>query len=354
MASGFFGRHLLDLDAALGGEHAEVQLGGTVEGEGGVVLLGDVAGHSIQTTLTTWPLMSIPRIACACSRASAELAASLIPPALPRPHLHLGLDHDRIADAVGDLDGFLDGRRRCARGHRDAVAREELLALIFEQVHSGSRVVRREMVVDPARPHKLWLPTGLCPHAGRTPWSVPAERSDKQVLVLATGAVIVAGLMVAAVLLFATEPRRRARRSTCPSRGLATASINRAARRGPLLLPGSLRQGPQHPVRARTREDRGPFVHSARHQELRSEMAWFDQPLRRLPRRPPREHRPQPLRSGDPAERLEQGVTPGRPPEAVPRTGLSCGIAPASGVRSRSAPAAPTRAGGASRRRRGS
>jgi hypothetical protein len=60
------------------------------------------------------------------------------------------------------------------------------------------------MVVDPARPHKLWLPTGLRLHRGRTPWSVPAERSDRQILIIATGAVIVAGLMVAAVLLFAT------------------------------------------------------------------------------------------------------------------------------------------------------
>jgi hypothetical protein len=37
--------HRLDLDAALGRQHAEVLLGAPVEGEAGVVLLGDVGGH---------------------------------------------------------------------------------------------------------------------------------------------------------------------------------------------------------------------------------------------------------------------------------------------------------------------
>src|SRR5262245_4950622 len=40
---------------------------------------------SIHTSWTVWPRMSMPRIACACSRASAEFLASLMPPALPRP-----------------------------------------------------------------------------------------------------------------------------------------------------------------------------------------------------------------------------------------------------------------------------
>ena len=71
---------------------------------------------SIQTTSTVWPLMSIPRIASACSRTSAALFASLMPPALPAAaHLHLRLDDHRVADAVGDLDRFghgVDGRAR--------------------------------------------------------------------------------------------------------------------------------------------------------------------------------------------------------------------------------------------------
>src|SRR6185437_16878446 len=37
------------------------------------------------TRLTTWPLMSRPRIACAASYASSAVFATLTPPALPRP-----------------------------------------------------------------------------------------------------------------------------------------------------------------------------------------------------------------------------------------------------------------------------
>ena len=44
MASGLVSGHLLDLDAALGRQHAEVLLGAAVQGEAGVVLLGDVRG----------------------------------------------------------------------------------------------------------------------------------------------------------------------------------------------------------------------------------------------------------------------------------------------------------------------
>jgi len=37
------------------------------------------------TRCTVWPLMSIPRMAAAFSSASSGVAASLTPPALPRP-----------------------------------------------------------------------------------------------------------------------------------------------------------------------------------------------------------------------------------------------------------------------------
>ena len=40
---------------------------------------------SIHTSCTVRPLMSMPRIAAACSRACASSAAILIPPSLPRP-----------------------------------------------------------------------------------------------------------------------------------------------------------------------------------------------------------------------------------------------------------------------------
>jgi len=55
------------------------------------------------------------------------------------------------------------------------------------------------IVVDPAGAHK--------PGDSRAGWytvAVPASRSDAKLLIMATGAVVLAGLLVAAVLLFAT------------------------------------------------------------------------------------------------------------------------------------------------------
>ena len=59
-----------------------------------------------------------------------------MPPALPAPaDLHLRLDDDRIAGGVGRAHRLVDGVGDVARGHGDAVAREQLLALIFEEIH---------------------------------------------------------------------------------------------------------------------------------------------------------------------------------------------------------------------------
>src|SRR4029453_3774901 len=49
-------------------------------------------------------------------------------------HLDLGLDHHRVADALGGGDGVVDGGDGLAGADRDAVAGEELLALVFVQV----------------------------------------------------------------------------------------------------------------------------------------------------------------------------------------------------------------------------
>ena len=57
----------------------------------------------------------------------AELAAAA--------DLDLRLDRARVADLLGGGDRLLHGARRLAGGHRDAVAGEQLLALIFEQIH---------------------------------------------------------------------------------------------------------------------------------------------------------------------------------------------------------------------------
>jgi hypothetical protein len=53
-------------------------------------------------------------------------------------HLHLRLDHDRIADAVGGTDGSVDRLDSLPRGDGNPVAREQLRALVLEQVQRRS------------------------------------------------------------------------------------------------------------------------------------------------------------------------------------------------------------------------
>jgi hypothetical protein len=66
------------------------------------------------------------------------------------PDQHLGLDGAGIADALGRRDGVVDGRRDLAARHGDAVLREQLLALILEEVHGeGVPTVRRRQPIMP-------------------------------------------------------------------------------------------------------------------------------------------------------------------------------------------------------------
>ena len=51
-------------------------------------------------------------------------------------HLHLRLDHHRVADAIGDRDGVIDRGHRLAGRYGDPVAREELLALVLVEIHA--------------------------------------------------------------------------------------------------------------------------------------------------------------------------------------------------------------------------
>src|SRR4026208_2088475 len=119
---------------------------------------------STQSVRTTWPRMSRPRICSAFSSASAGSAASLIPPALPRPPVRTwaltttgppsspaaarapsggrrgprcgGAAGQRRALAAGGAAGLLGrrarllgGRREPAVGDGDPNPPEELLAL---------------------------------------------------------------------------------------------------------------------------------------------------------------------------------------------------------------------------------
>src|SRR5690606_4640722 len=93
--------HGLDLHAALGGQHPEVLLGRAVEGEAGVVLLGDVRGqldpqgpHGV--ALDVHP-EDVRGVGADLVGVAGELdAAGLAAPA----HLDLRLDDHRVPDAV--------------------------------------------------------------------------------------------------------------------------------------------------------------------------------------------------------------------------------------------------------------
>ena len=85
-ASGFFSAtSSISMPPCDGGDGEEGAVG-AVEQVGEVVLLGDVRRVSASITLwTVWPLMSMPRMSVARATASSGSAASLTPPALPRP-----------------------------------------------------------------------------------------------------------------------------------------------------------------------------------------------------------------------------------------------------------------------------
>ena len=80
----------------------------------------------------------MPRIARACSSASPRSCGDLDAAGLAAAaDQHLRLDHAGVADLVGGGDRLLDGGGGRPGGHRDAVAREQLLALVLEEVHAG-------------------------------------------------------------------------------------------------------------------------------------------------------------------------------------------------------------------------
>ena len=130
-------RDLLDLDAALGREHEQRLLLAAVEGDREVVLaLAMSDARSIQSLRTTWPRMSSPRISRAFSSASSGVAASLIPPALPRPPVSTcALTTTGPPSSSAAARASSGERREPPLGDGDPVAAEELLALVLVEVH---------------------------------------------------------------------------------------------------------------------------------------------------------------------------------------------------------------------------
>jgi hypothetical protein len=92
------------------------------------------------------------------------------------------------------------------------------------------------MVVDPAAAHKL------CPEWNKGPdgqytVAVPASRSDARILIYATAAVVLAGLLVAAVLLFATGRDAGPTKYAPFAAGYASAIKHQLQDGGPFFYP---------------------------------------------------------------------------------------------------------------------
>ena len=132
---GVVGGDGLDLDPAIGRQHAQVLLGRAVEGEAGVVLLGDVRGQLDPHRLDSVALDVHAEDVAGVGPGLLGVVGQLDPAGLAAPtDLHLGLDHDRVADAVGGGHGLVDGGDGLAGAHRDAIAGEELFSLVLEEI----------------------------------------------------------------------------------------------------------------------------------------------------------------------------------------------------------------------------
>ena len=133
---------LLDLHAALRAQHAEVLLRGAVEGERRVVLLRDVGSVLDPDALHDMTLdveaEDVARVGARFVGVGGELHAAGL---AATTDLDLRLHHDRVADAIGDGDGIVDRLRDLAVGDGNAVAGEQLLALVLEQIQ---RVLPRD------------------------------------------------------------------------------------------------------------------------------------------------------------------------------------------------------------------
>ena len=298
-------RHLLDLHPTLGREHAEVELRRPVEGEGGVVLLGDVARlldpdhlHQVPLDVHAEDVLGVGARLVGVGR---ELdAAGLAAPA----HLDLGLHDDGIADAVGHLHRLGhrgDGR---AVGHGDAVAREQLLALVFEEIHGGESWSIRRPHTNRGTERLEWYTVGRGPRPFRRQAAAPGRRrGDRRRPARRRGAAA------------RDQSRRRARPSTSRSPPATTVDPQRPEERcGPFFVADPF--GGDRSILLAIEDGQVVALSDIKpgHQGLPGALAGLDRLVRRLQRRQAAQHRH--ARATSPTigrDRRRQGRAPHRP-----------------------------------------
>ena len=129
-------RHLLDVHAARGRQHAEVLFGAAIEGEAGVVLAFDVRGvldpQPLDNVALDVEAEDVAGVGAELCFVVGQLHATGL---APSAHLDLCLDRDRVAGIGGHHHCLVDGVGHTSLGDGQAVAGEDLLALVLEEIH---------------------------------------------------------------------------------------------------------------------------------------------------------------------------------------------------------------------------
>ena len=136
--------HLLDVDAANGGEDHHRLLAQAVPDDAGVVLLLDlglgVHEHAARHVAADLELQDVLRVVGRLVGAVGELDAAGLHAAAGQ---HLRLDHGRARRSGGDLARLLVGGRESEVGDRDSGPLDDLAGLVFEEAHGGAEPYRR-------------------------------------------------------------------------------------------------------------------------------------------------------------------------------------------------------------------
>jgi hypothetical protein len=113
-------------------------LGRSIEGERGVVLLGDVRRVLDPDALDDVSLDVEAQDVPGVESYLVDVVGELDPAGLAATtDLDLGLHDNRVAGGVSCRDGLVNSVGDPSRGDRDAEGRKELLPLILEKIHAG-------------------------------------------------------------------------------------------------------------------------------------------------------------------------------------------------------------------------